>query len=147
MKENYRQHITLGIVRWFNPPSIIRSKFQEEWKLRLASEFVAVATLTIKNINVKLVCGNLLKWDIHMRFNSSQHSMQLHFGKHGYTIGRFSTSRKLSKFEDELEGTSFGQSVFVFVHVIYMVFSLDIPEEDLLKTIEMHLCLFSKLYC
>ena len=82
-----------------------------------------------------------------MGFKSSQHSMQLHFGKHGYTIGRFSTDSKLSKFEDELEGTSFGQSVFVFVHVMYMVLSLDISEEDLLKTIEMHLCLFSKLYC
>ena len=73
--------------------------------------------------------------------------MQLQFGEHGYTIGKFSTSRKLSKFKDELEGASFGQSVFVFVHVIYMVLSLDISEEEVLKTIEMHLCLFSKLYC
>ena len=78
-RNGYRQHMTVGILRKVSLPKAIVASYKDDWRLRIASEFVAVQWLMTKDVVIDLVKENLLHWYVRSKSKSDTYSIFIRF--------------------------------------------------------------------
>ena len=65
-KKNYNQHMNAGLLKNCYLPKVITSDMKEEWKKRLASDWLNVNFLFGMMVNAVIVEGKLESWKLHI---------------------------------------------------------------------------------
>ena len=64
--KNYNQHMTAGLLKNCKLPKVITSDLKEEWKKRLASDWLNVNFLCGMNVKADIIDNKLERWKVHM---------------------------------------------------------------------------------
>ena len=64
--KDYNQHMTAGLLKHCKLPKVITSYLKEEWKKRLASDWLNINFLCGMKVKADIIDDKLESWKIHM---------------------------------------------------------------------------------
>ena len=120
---SYRQHATVGLLKNSDFPQAIMKNYHEDWKQKLANEFITCAALLNSKVSVMLESDELTLWELKFNCSEGGCNVGLRFSKSEMKIvssKAFSNGlkNKLSDFSRlKFDMESF--SVFSYVHVLF----------------------------
>ena len=123
-RNGYRQHMTVGILRKVSLPKAVVASYKDEWRLRIASEFVAVQWFMTKDVVIDLVKENLLHWHVRSKVKSETYSIFIRFQSRKHFIDKC-LAEDHSKIDliSSLYKVYFCESPFVLIHVLHKILS------------------------
>ena len=118
---NYKQHITMGLLKGSDFPEVVLSKQQEDWQDNLGSEFMTCSILTRPEVGIRLLSNDVTCWEVMFSCSEGVCKVVLQFTKTAMKIsgGEAQSSNLKSKIE-AFSRVKFemDDSIFAYIHVL-----------------------------
>lgn len=122
-RSNYSQHMTVGILINSNFPKVIKEDIKQEWRKKIAEDFLNVNLLTKNGISAQLINGKLETWEINMISNASSIKLKVEFSefsKNLVLLGAYSSNCYVRSHLSKSVKSTFNdcQNMYIYVQVM-----------------------------